>query len=169
MAQEIFLQNYLFTKFILPFLLVFFIIFAILEKTKIFGDEKKQVNALVAFIIGLIFVSAIFPKEVVSNLILFLTVAIIVVFVTLLIWGFVTGGEAKIGDGTKKIAAVATIIAVIIAVLWAFGVKINAVNNVFDLLFDQPWSNTFWTNALFLIVMAIAIAYIMRTSTNGGK
>ena len=48
MAQEIFLQNWLFTRFAWPFLLVFFIVFAILEKTKLLGEGKKQVNALVA-------------------------------------------------------------------------------------------------------------------------
>jgi|SRR3989344_952648 len=45
---------------ILPFLLVFSIVFAILEKTKIFGMEKigdekytrKNINAMVAFVIG---------------------------------------------------------------------------------------------------------------------
>ena len=100
MVEETFLQHWVFTQFALPFLLVFFIVFAILQKTKVLGDDKKQLDALVAFIIALIFVGAIFPKLVVANLILFLTVAIIVVFVGLLIWGFVSGGEAKI-EGTK--------------------------------------------------------------------
>src|SRR3989344_1899534 len=107
MAIETILQHWIFTSFILPFLLVFFIVFAILEKTKIFGDGKKQLNALLAFVIGLIFVGAVFPKLVVGNLILFLTVALVIVFVTLLLWGFVTGGEAKIeGKGIKWAAGI---------------------------------------------------------------
>ena len=48
------LQHETLTSFVYPFLLIFFIVFAILEKTKIFGEEKKQVNAFVAFVIGLI-------------------------------------------------------------------------------------------------------------------
>lgn len=158
-----FLQSTIVAKFILPFLLVFFIVFAILEKTKLLGEEKKQLNALVAFVIGLIFVGAVFPKEVVGNLILFLSVAIVIVFVTLLIWGFVSGGgEVRIEGWVKKLVGVVTVIAVIIAVLWAVGLKIEFINQLFDFLFYQSWSSTFWTNVIFITVIAVALAVILR-------
>ena len=54
---ETLLQHPVLTNFVYPFLIVFFIVFAVLEKTKLFGEEKKQLNALTAFVIGLIFVS----------------------------------------------------------------------------------------------------------------
>ena len=85
MVEKTILQHEIFTRFALPFLLMFFVVFAVLEKTKLFGEDKKQLNALIAFVIGLIFVSAVYPTLVVSNLILFLTVALIVVFVALLL------------------------------------------------------------------------------------
>lgn len=160
------LQNAIISKFVLPFLLVFFIVFAILEKTKALGGGK-QVNALVAFVIGLIFVSAVFPKEVVGNLILFLTVAIIVVFVALLLWGFAVGGDAKVPDKIKVMAGIAIIIAVSIAVLWAVGVKVEVIGTIFDLLFYQPWSATFWSNALFVAVIAVALALVIRSKASG--
>mgnify|MGYP001597721620 CR=1 FL=1 len=93
MVEETFLQHWIFSKFLLPFLLVFFIVFAILEKTKLFGDGKKQLNALTSFVIGLIFVSAVYPKLVVENMILFLTVTLVCVFVVLLLWGFIFGDK----------------------------------------------------------------------------
>ena len=68
------LQQPILTDFLYPFLFMFFIVFAVLEKTNLFGEGKKQLNALIALIIGLIFVSAVFPKIVVGNLILFLVV-----------------------------------------------------------------------------------------------
>ena len=107
MATDTILQSPVLTRFILPFLLVFFIVFAILEKTKIFGEGKKQLNALISFVISLIFVSVLYPTMVVSNLVLFLTVALVVVFITLLIWGFASGGT-EIGDGTKKLIGYGT-------------------------------------------------------------
>ena len=76
-VQETILQHWILTKFAYPFLLMFFVVFAILEKTKVFGEGKKQLNAGVAFIVSLIFVSAVFPKIVVGNLILFLTVSVL--------------------------------------------------------------------------------------------
>jgi len=160
MASHLFLQNIIFTKFAFPFLLIFFIVFAILEKTKVFGEEKKQINALIAFVIGLIFVSAAYPKEVVSNLILFLTVALIVVFVILLLWGFATGGELKFeSTGLKVGIGIVVLGVVVLAVIWATGI----FEGVIDLLFYQSWSGTFWTNVLFVVAIAGALALVLKS------
>lgn len=159
MASHLFLQNVIFTKFVLPFLLIFFIVFAILEKTKVLGDNK-QISALVAFVIGLIFVGAVFPKEVVGNLILFLTVALVVLFVVLLLWGFVSGGKEgfEIEGWMKNVLLGVVSVAVVIAVLWATGIQ----GGVIDLLFYQNWSGTFWTNALFIVAIAAALALVLK-------
>ena len=165
MAETI-LQHWIFTEFAFPFLLIFFILFGILEKTKVFGDGKRQLNALVAFVVGLIFVGAVSPKLVVGNLILFLTVAIVVVFIGLLLWGFVSGEEAKIPGKIKPLAGAVVILSVAIALLWALGVQITFFNNIFDFLFRSSWSTDFWTNASFIIVVTMAIALVVK---GGGK
>ena len=162
MTVETILQHWILTDFVYPFLLVFFIVFAILEKTKILGgDDKRQLNALVAFVVGLIFVGAIFPKIVVSNLILFLTVSIVVVFVFLLLWGFVMGEELKLG--TNKIVKIASagliFIAVAVAVLWATGIW----DEIYRFLFKQTWSKEFWTNAIFVLVIVGALGAMIKT------
>ncbi len=162
------MQSPVLTKFVFPFLLIFFVVFAILERTKLFGEERKQIHALIAFVIGFIFVSAVFPKEIVGNLILFLAVAIVIVFVVLLLWGFVMGEEGlKISGAPKglKIAiGVVIVIAVVFAVFWAAGIDtISFFNNIFDKLFRSPWSNTFWTNFFFIIMVAVALAVALRT------
>jgi len=43
-----------FFDFFLPFLLFFAIIYAALDKTKVFGEDKKDINAIVALVIALI-------------------------------------------------------------------------------------------------------------------
>ena len=157
---ETILQHEIFTRFAFPFLLMFFIVFAILEKTKLLGEGKKQLNALISFVIGLIFVSAVYPTLVVNNLILFLTVALVVVFVALLLWGFIFGEkeEFKVQKWMKWVLGIIVGIAVVIAVLWATGVQ----GKVIDFLFRQGWSNTFWTNALFIVVIAVALALMIK-------
>jgi len=162
MAEETILQHWIFTRFAFPFLLMFFIVFAVLEKTKLLGEDKKQLNALISFVVGLIFVSAVYPTLVVSNLILFLTVALVVVFIALLLWGFVFGEkeEFKIKGWMKWVLGVLIGIAVVVAVLWATGVQ----NKVIGLLFNQTWSSAFWTNALFVVVIAIALALVIGKS-----
>jgi len=168
MVQETILQHWIFTKFAFPFLLIFAIVFALLEKTKILGDEKHQVNAIVAFVIGMIFVGAAYPKDVVGNLILFLTVAIVVVFIALLLWGFVSGSELK-GDfldtKMKWVFGIIVIITVIIGLLWALGVE----GGVYDWLFRQSWSGAFWTNVLFVIVIAGALAWVIKNAGGNGS
>jgi len=156
MAEETILQHWIFSQFLLPFLLVFFIIFALLEKTKLFGEGKKQLNALIAFVIGLIFVSAIYPKLVVGNMILFLTVAIVCVFIVLLLWGFVFGDEKgfAVQKWMKWVLGIIIGGAFIAALLWATGWNIGIGN----LLAGQ---STIWTNVAFVVVIAVALALVL--------
>ena len=164
MEVETIFQHEILTKFAYPFLLIFFIVFAILEKTKVLGEDKKQLNALIAFVLGLIFLSAVQPKMIVGNLILFLTVALVVMFVALLLWGFVSGGELKtdfLSNKTVKwVVGIGVMIAVVIAVFWAAGID----SGVIDLLFKQSWSNALWTNIAFVVVIAIALALVLKKS-----
>ena len=161
MVQETILQHWILTDFAFPFLLVFFIVFALLEKTKVLGDGKKQLNALVAFVIGLIFITAVSPTLVLANFMVFLTVSVIVLFVGLILWGFISGGEAKIEDSKVKIIfGVIISIAVLIALL----VILDVHEAIFNFLFFQSWSNTLWTNVIFIVVIAAAVAVALKNS-----
>ena len=59
-----FLQDFGFFEVVLPFVLVFTVVFAVLEKTKIFGttgegdkaEGKKNINAMVALVIAMLFI-----------------------------------------------------------------------------------------------------------------
>lgn len=51
-----FLDSVGLTDVLLPFLLIFVIIFAILQKTKILGDGKKNLSVVVAIVVGLLVV-----------------------------------------------------------------------------------------------------------------
>jgi len=168
MAGETILQHWIFTRFALPFLLIFFIVFGILEKTKLFGADKKQLNALIAFVIGLILVGATSPTLTISNLILFLTVGIVVLFVALLLWGFIAGEEGlkfeKIPKSLKLIIGAVIVIAVIIALLWALGAEVTFFKAVFDFFFKSDWSSGFWVNFSFIVVIVLAIVLVLRKS-----
>ena len=166
MVEETILQHWIFTRFALPFLLIFFIVFGILEKTKLFGADKKQLNALIAFVIGLIVIAAASPTLVVSNLILFLTIAIVVLFIALMLWGFVVGEEGlkldKIPKSLRTIIGVVVLVAVLIALFWALGVKTSIFAGVYSFLFKSSWSKSFWTNLAFVVVIIIALALVLR-------
>ncbi len=50
----IWLENIGLTDAILPFLLIFTVVFAVFQKTNIFGENKKQMNVMVALILSLL-------------------------------------------------------------------------------------------------------------------
>lgn len=169
MAEEIFLQHWIFTRFALPFLLVFVLVFALLEKTQLFGEGKKQINAIIAFVIGALFVSVMSPTLVVGNLVLFLTVALVVIFVLLLIWGFISGGENKMPFLDKPVfkwvMLGVVLFAVAIAVLWATGIQ----GDVLGFLFQQEFSRTLWLNVIFGVIIAAALAVMLRSAGSGSS
>ena len=161
--QTIF-QHEILVKFAYPFLFIFFIVFAILEKTSVLGRDKKQINALVAFVVGLVFLSAFQPRIIVSNLILFLTVGLVVMFVALLLCGFVSGSDLKEKILEEKwikwtVGAI-IVVAVIMAFFWAAGLS----EGLIDFLFKSNWSSELWTNVFFVVAVAIALALVLKKS-----
>ena len=169
MAETI-LQNWIFTQYAFPFLFMFFLVFGILEKSKFFGDKSKQLHAGIAFVVGLIFVGFVFPKLVVANLLMFLTVAIVTMFVGLLLWGFVAGDKTfDFPKELKIFIGVVIFIALIVATLWATGVTWTPFRNFYDLLFYSSWSQSFWTNATFVIVIIIGLALAMSKGSSDKK
>ena len=165
------LQAPLLMNFLYPLLLVFFICFAILEKTKIFGDSKQQLNALVSLVIGLIFVSSVFSKLVVANLVQYLAVGAVIIFISLLLWGFVSGSETWGFPTTfKKPLAIILGIALFFILIAATGSGSGISNflvKFFDLLFNSQWSSGFWTNFIIVVLVVIGIVVVIK-GPNGG-
>jgi len=162
------LQSALLTDFLYPFLLVFFILFGILEKTSILGKDKKQLNAVISLVVGLIFVGSVFPKIVAANMILFLAIGLVIVLVALILWGFVSGGEGfTIESGSKihKLFAVLFIISFVSGIVWATGIGdefVTGLQKLFGFLFDSSWSGTFWMNVIIVVLVALVIAIALE-------
>ncbi|MFC1685785.1 hypothetical protein ACFLZZ_02050 [Nanoarchaeota archaeon] len=76
------------TNIVLPFVLVFTILFAILEKTELLG-KKRDVNAIVSLVMGLLAVGVPAAIGVIQDLIPVIAVLMIILFAWFLIFGFV--------------------------------------------------------------------------------
>ena len=158
---------------VLPFLLVFALIFAILEKTKILGtegkegDPKKNLNTLVAFVVAMMVVAT---NKVVNtiNVALPNITLIIVAFVAFLmmIGVFYGTGELKFHEAHphyfKGFVAVSLILLILILLnsltlnsgqTWLSFVRDYVVNNL---------SGPVVTSFIFLIVAVAAIIYITK-------
>ncbi len=127
-----FLRDFGFFDVILPFLLVFSILFGILEKTKVFGVEeidgkkyaRKNINSMVAFVIAFFVIAT---KEIVTALQVSLPkvalVLTIVVCFMLLAGSFMAEGEFSFEKNKfwKGFLTLVMFLAVIAIFLDAFG------------------------------------------------
>jgi len=166
MAETIF-SNPIFIDIILPFLLVFTLVFAVLDKTKLLGEGKKQINAIMGMVIGLILVGFPFSREIIVQLIPFLAVSLIILFVFMLLYGFVSGKkEGDVLNKGLKVALGAIVgLAVIVAVLWITG----AWDFIVEKFVRGEYSGKIFVNLLFIVIIVGAIAIVLSSKDKGGS
>jgi len=112
-------------EFLLPFLLVFVIVYAVLQKTHILGEDKKRLNVVLALIMGLAVVIPHFtgwysrwdPVIVINQALPQVSIILVAIIMLLLIIG-VFGNELDIA-GTPL--AFWVVILAVIAVVVIFG------------------------------------------------
>ena len=143
----------LFAHGILPFLLVFVLIFAILQKTKVLGEGKSQIDALVSLAIALILIGFPTPRDMIVNIVPWLGVALVILLVFFLIYGF-AGGDFSKGEGTpkwmKNALLVVGVIFVVALVVW-FGGFWPTVQDWFS------GENSILGNVLMIVVVCVAL------------
>lgn len=153
MAAPTILQSGLFMNLVLPFLLVFTVIFAILQKSEILGKGKKQVDALVALAVGLIVVAFGNYVEIIGKMTAFLGVAVVVILVFLILTSiFYPQAEFRLGDNVKKVGMGVAVVAVIIALLVYTG-SWDYLKGAFS-----GSGSGLLTNIIFIVVIGAAVA-----------
>lgn len=120
-------ENLGFFHIALPFLLVFTLVFAILQKTRILGPESKQFNAIVAIIIGALTVRNQFIVELIQRFLPNISMFVIIALMFLLLVG-IFGGKEFSGFTGGWMLAVAIISFLLVG--WALTA---------DFLFAPPW------------------------------
>lgn len=156
-----------FAQTILLFVLVFVVVFAVLQKSKILGDGKKQIDALVALAIALLFVGVGYATDLVSKLIPFLALSLVIILVFLLLWGmFFVGDEFKTPSGVRIAGGILAFLAVIFAVVYFTG--------FWNILIGFVYNNSGLVgNIVFIIIISLAvwaaIGFGKDTSDSKGK
>ncbi len=165
---------------ILPFLLVFAIVFAILEKTKIFGTDsiagkeysKKNINSIVAFVIAFLVIASsqlvAIINEAVANVVLLL---ILSVCFLMLVGSFYHHTEdVKLEGGWRKLFMIIMFIGIVLIFLNA--IKIDGDMSV--IMWAYNWLSTHWTtnfgaSVLFLLIIIVFILYATKEPGESGK
>jgi len=165
------LTDYGFTDVLLPFLLIFTIIYAVLQKSQIFGEGKKNFNVVIALIIGL---SVVIPHTTGSYAAGFDAVDIInaalpsisilaVAFISFLILIGVFGAETKwIGASLSGWMAIVSFIAV--AVTFASAAGWMGSFSIYDWI-DSDTITLF----IIILVFGVIVSYITSEPGKGVK
>lgn len=169
MMVETLFTNPFFVQTVLPFLLVFTLIFAILEKTEILGKEKRQIDAIVSLAIALIFVAFGSATEIVVRMIPVLGIALVVILVFLILFGSLFKQEGfEVHYGLKIGIGILIGLVVIVTTLVLTG-GLNYISS----FISSPGSGAFVLNGILVVVIIGAIAAVVwggKGSDNvGGK
>lgn len=165
-----FLVDFGFFDIILPFLLVFTIVFAILEKTKIFGketDRNKNINAMVAFVIAFFVIAT--PQIVTSIQVSIPQVALVLVVLVsfmMLAGSFISGEkEFSFQDRTGwKIFLTLTVFFGIVAI---FLNSLDWLDPVLRYIIER-WTDTLIVSILFLGIIIGVIFFVVGSGDKKG-
>ena len=154
-----FLQSEIFQSIILPFILLFTIIFALLEKSNLLGEGKKQINAIIAFAVAAILITFSTQVQWIRQFTVFLAVGLVLLFVLMLIWGFAYG--TKDGDVFKEASWMKPTIGWIAFVgVIAFALVVTGYWDDVYSYFINPDSGS---NIIFIILIVAAMAWVLTS------
>ncbi len=178
-----FLRKLGFFSVLLPFLLVFAIVFGILEKSKIFGTEKagdkeypkRNLNSIVAFCVAFFVVAASNITGVIQATMPQIALVLIFIIAFLLLFGSLMGHATlekgkgildlwAIAPGINKFFITAIFIAMMFILLGAFG----ALDSVLGFIFANI-SGTFITLIIFFLLVVLAIWFVTKGSKKEEK
>lgn len=140
-------------EYMLPFLLIFAITFAILEKTQILGTEKKNINVIVSVIISLVFITQFSLVYTLNNFLPKISLFIVVAVMALILFGIFGADTAK---GFKGIGLILAGIVSIVVIYWGLSPSLG---------FELPyWVQDNWGVIIVLIIIIIIMALVVGGS-----
>lgn len=150
------LSHPFFLDLLLPAILVFTVIFALLQKSEIFGKGKVQIDAIVSLVVALIVISFGKAMGIIANLMPVLAVTVVALLVFIIIASIAHTGKFELPGGVKTAVMVVAAIVVLIAVLYFTG----GWDYLKEIL--QGKSSTTVTTILFAIIIAAAIFVVIK-------
>lgn len=158
-----------FYEVFLPFILVYAVIFAVLQKSKIFeggsssADNAKNVNAIIAFVFGLFIVASIQVVQFIQSLILNAVIILIFILCVLILLGFIFGDnytsifENKI---VKWVSAISIFLVMLGILLYLLG---------FWNWLENQWRNFSSSDTISTIIILLIVIGVLYFITKGDK
>lgn len=110
---------------VLPFLLIFTLVFAMLEKTQVLGKDnpaRKNLSAMLAFVSAFLVVASAQLVFVINRTIGMAMVILVMIILMMLVWGsFSKEGEVELPPFYKNALMAITFLGISLIVLWNLG------------------------------------------------
>ena len=177
-----FLKDFGFFDIVLPFLLVFTIVFAILEKTMILGKEKigseekpkKNLNSMVAFAIALFVVAASNIVAVLQESLPMITLVLIILISLMLLVGSFVGNEEFSFKNDKFMKGFLVFLVIIgVAGIFMSAIKTDSGDSVLKVVIDYIKENWFtgplFSGLVFLVIIVLVILYVLDAFPSFGS
>lgn len=154
------LESMGFFDYLLPFVLIFAIIFAILEKIHLFGQNKTNIHVIIALMLGLLFTTQF---DIVQRMNLFLpkiSFFIVLVLMFLILIGLL---GAKVELGLSGAPFFISVLVCLFALWWALGDEFG-----FELpqwMQDASW----WGQALLIIGIIAVVVFAAKGAADKEK
>ena len=154
---------------LLPFLLVFTVVFAVLQKSEVLGKDKANLDAMVAFVIGLLVVAATKVVAIINTALPQIMILVVVGLSFLLMLGIFAKPDGTFFSNLEGVPMLILGIIMSIAVVFIFlGVIENDrgeswLSYGFNYLLDF-WNGAVVGSIVLLLVVVAAIFFVV-----GGK
>ena len=155
-----------FFSYVLPFLMIFAIVFAILDKTGILGD-KKGINVILSLAVGLMALQFNFVSYFFAEIFPRMGIVLSIIFVGLILLGLFFDFKDEDGNKTlaSKIFGGVIIVAVIVIIVQSLGSFAGFGG------FGSGWMISYWLerNLATIIVFALIAGAIIAIISSGNS
>ena len=161
-------ESYGIMDFLIPFVLIFTILYAVLQKIKLFGEGKKNFNVIIALAIALLFVvphvtgaypSGYDPVQIMNEALPSVSLVAVAAIMLMMLLGIFGKG---LGDTLQPVIAIGSII----FVLYIFGSSISVWSGPSDLFY---WWTAELTELLIIIAVFGIIVYFITKEKGTGE
>ncbi len=176
----IFLQKMGIYDVVIPFLLIFTIVFAILERTRALGTEKvgtedvprKNLNAIAAFAIAFLVIASSKLVETITMISSQMVVVLVLLVFFMVLIGTVTAeGKAHELLGSYGQKTFVVVVSIAIIALFLNALKTDAGYTWLEVVISwigQFWSSTAVAAVLLMIGVVIFVIWMTRTKSSEG-
>ena len=120
-------------SFVFPFLLVFAIVYGVLERSEIFKG-KRDINSIIALVLAVIFATTNYALKLTYIILPIVGVLAVVIFMIIMLFsmasvGFGGGNGVKLGNKSKALIGVLVLIIGIILLIWILSPSNLTISN----------------------------------------